>query len=84
MNNDKHILQGNTTGFKRGIDSFTRLALLAYSPMEYAAIYRGDYAPEDDEDMVIMVLEEARNAWKPLQQVQESVSEEDDTDVDIP
>lgn len=77
--NDRSILRGNTTGFKRALDAFLKLLCVAVWPENAKRLWRDPALrhPEDDEDTVIQVLEEARNVWKPLFEVQAPVPEEE-------
>jgi hypothetical protein len=72
---NKPILAHNTFAFKRALDAFTRILCLAMWPEEADRRLQHDvvYHPEDDEDLVIMVLEEARDVWKPLVAIQDEV-----------
>jgi hypothetical protein len=72
---NKPILAHNTFAFKRALGAFTRLLCLAMWPEEAERLYQADgvYHPEDDEDLIIMVLEEARDVWKPLVALQEEI-----------
>jgi len=70
---DSPVLLNNITGFRRGISAFMRLIEIAVWPTAYRTLYNREQDPWSDEDTIIQVLEEARNVWKPLEPIHDTI-----------